>query len=164
MASEPVFATLSLGGNVGDVREAFRFALDRLALTEGVEVVATSSVYRTAPWGKTDQPAFLNMAALLRVSLSPRALLNLCLDIEQQRGRERAEKWGPRTLDLDVLTYGEQVIAEEGLIIPHPHVHERAFVLVPLVEIVPDTLIHAKSAEAWLAALDASDVEKVAGL
>ena len=164
MASEPVFTTLSLGGNVGDVREAFRFALDRLALTEGVEVVATSSVYRTAPWGKTDQPAFLNMAALLRVSLSPRALLNLCLDIEQQRGRDRAEKWGPRTLDLDVLTYGEQVIAEEGLIIPHPHVHERAFVLVPLVEIVPDTLIHAKSAEAWLAALDASDVEKVAGL
>ena len=164
MASEPVFATLSLGGNVGDLREAFRFALDRLALTEGVEVVATSSVYRTAPWGKTDQPAFLNMAALLRVSLSPRALLNLCLDIEQQRGRDRAEKWGPRTLDLDVLTYGEQVIAEEGLIIPHPHVHERVFVLVPLVEIVPDTLIHAKSAEAWLAALDASDVEKLAGL
>ena len=72
MASEPVFATLSLGGNVGDVREAFRFALDRLALTEGVEVVATSSVYRTAPWGKTDQPAFLNMATLLRVSSSPR--------------------------------------------------------------------------------------------
>ncbi len=164
MALEPVFATLSLGGNVGDVRESFRFALAALAGTEGVEVVATSSVYCTAPWGKTDQPAFLNMAVLLRVTLSPRALLDLCLDIEHQRGRDRAEKWGPRTLDLDVLTYGEEEIAQEGLTIPHPHLHERAFVLVPLAEITPDTLIKTKSAEAWLAALDASDVEKVEGL
>ena len=164
MALEPVFATLSLGGNMGDVRENFRFALATLANTQGVEVVATSSVYRTAPWGKTDQPAFLNMAVLLRVTLSPRDLLTLCLNIENQRGRDRAEKWGPRTLDLDVLTYGEQEIAEEGLTIPHPHLHERAFVLVPLAEVTPDTRIKTKSAEAWLAALDASDVEKVEGL
>ena len=164
MVLEPVFATLSLGGNMGDVRENFRFALATLANTQGVEVVATSSVYRTAPWGKTDQPAFLNMAVLLRVTLSPRDLLTLCLNIENQRGRDRAEKWGPRTLDLDVLTYGEQEIAEEGLTIPHPHLHERAFVLVPLAEVTPDTRIKTKSAEAWLAALDASDVEKVEGL
>jgi len=164
VALEPVFATLSLGGNMGDVRENFRFALATLANTQGVEVVATSSVYRTAPWGKTDQPAFLNMAVLLRVTLSPRDLLTLCLNIENQRGRDRAEKWGPRTLDLDVLTYGEQEIAEEGLTIPHPHLHERAFVLVPLAEVTPDTRIKTKSAEAWLAALDASDVEKVEGL
>ena len=164
MALEPVFATLSLGGNVGDVRESFRFALASLAHADGVEVVATSSVYRTAPWGKTDQPAFLNMAVLLRVTLSPRALLNLCLDIESQRGRNRAEKWGPRSLDLDVLTYGDAQIEQEGLTIPHPHLHERAFVLVPLAEITPDTLVKTKSAEAWLAALDASDVEKVEGL
>jgi 2-amino-4-hydroxy-6-hydroxymethyldihydropteridine diphosphokinase len=150
-----------LGGNVGDVRAGFRFALDALACAEGVEVVATSSLYRTAPWGKTDQPAFLNMVALLRVSVTPRALLNLCLDIERQQGRDRAEKWGPRVLDLDVLTYGDEVIAEEGLVIPHPHLHERTFVLVPLVEMAPDTVVKGKSAEAWLAALDASDVEKV---
>src|SRR4051794_34787709 len=100
-------AAISLGGNLGDVRAAFRSALARFNSEPGIEILAQSSVYRTAPWGVTDQPAFLNMVVLLRVSISARALLDLCLDIERAQGRVRDQRWGPRTLDLDVLTYGD---------------------------------------------------------
>jgi 2-amino-4-hydroxy-6-hydroxymethyldihydropteridine diphosphokinase len=161
---EGAFAALSLGGNLGDMRASFRAALSALSQTSGVAVVATSSVYSTAPWGKTDQPDFLNMVALLHVRITPRALLDLCLAIEKDNGRDRGDKWGPRTLDLDVLTYGDESVAEEGLTIPHPHLHERAFVLVPLVEVAPDTQIKGVSVEQWLAKLDAQDVRKVEGL
>ena len=164
MEPEGAFASLSLGGNLGDVRASFRAALSALSQTSGVAVVATSSVYRTAPWGKTDQPDFLNMVALLRVTIPPRALLDLCLAIEKDNGRDRGDNWGPRTLDLDVLTYGDERIAEEGLTIPHPHMHERAFVLVPLVEVAPDTQVKGQSVEQWLAKIDAQDVHKVEGL
>ncbi len=157
---EPIFAALSLGGNLGDVRAAFRFALERLALAPGVAVVATSSLYRTAPWGKLDQPDFLNMAALLRVTISPRALLDLCLSLERDHGRARLEHWGPRTLDIDVLTYGDQVIEEPGLSIPHPRLHERAFVLTPLAEIAPDTLVRGVRAAEWCARVEGQGVEK----
>ena len=161
---EPIFAALSLGGNLGDVRAAFRNALARLAMADGVAVVATSSVYRTAPWGKLDQPDFLNMAALLRVSISPRALLDLCLAIEREQGRERLEHWGPRTLDMDVLTYGDDEVQEPGLAIPHPRLTERAFVLTPLAEIAPDTLVGGVRVAEWCERVDASGVERVAGL
>jgi len=157
---EPIFAALSLGGNMGDVRAAFRFALERLALAEGVAVVATSSVYRTAPWGKLDQPDFLNMATLLRVTISPRALLDLCLSIERDHGRARLEHWGPRTLDIDVLTYGDQVVEEPGLSIPHPRLQDRAFVLTPLAEIAPDTLVRGVRVEELCAGMAGQGVEK----
>ena len=157
---EPIFAALSLGGNLGDVRAAFRFALERLALTPGVAVVATSSVYRTAPWGKLDQPDFLNMATLLRVTISPRALLDLCLSIERDHGRTRLEHWGPRTLDMDVLTYGDLVVEEPGLTIPHPRLQDRAFVLTPLAEIAPDTLVRGVRVEELCGLIDAQGVEK----
>ena len=157
---EPVFAALSLGGNLGDVRAAFRFALEKLALAPGVAVVATSSVYRTAPWGKLDQPDFLNMATLLRVTISPRALLDLCLSIEREHGRARLEHWGPRTLDIDVLTYGDQVLDEPGLTIPHPRLQDRAFVLTPLAEIAPDTLVRGVRVEELCGLIDAQGVEK----
>ena len=161
---EPIFAALSLGGNLGDVRAAFRYALERLAMAEGVAVVATSSIYRTAPWGKLDQPDFLNMAALLRVTMSPRALLDLCLAIEREQGRARLEHWGPRTLDIDVLTYGDLVVEEPGLAIPHPRLHERAFVLTPLAEIAPDTLVRGVRVEELCGRLDAGGVEKTGHL
>ena len=157
---EPVFAALSLGGNLGDVRAAFRFALEKLALAPGVAVVATSSVYRTAPWGKLDQPDFLNMATLLRVTISPRALLDLCLSIEREHGRARLEHWGPRTLDIDVLTYGDQVVDEPGLTIPHPRLQDRAFVLTPLAEIAPETLVRGVRVEELCGLVDAQGVEK----
>ena len=161
---EPIFAALSLGGNMGDVRAAFRFALEKLALAEGVAVVATSSIYRTAPWGKTDQPDFLNMAALLRTQLAPRVLLDLCLSIERDHGRLRNELWGPRTLDIDVLTYGDAQISEPGLSIPHPRLHERVFALAPLAEIAPDTLVAGERAEILLGRLDARGVTRTEGL
>lgn len=149
---------------MGDVRAAFRFALERLALAQGVAVVATSSVYRTAPWGKLDQPDFLNMATLLRVTISPRALLDLCLSIEREQGRARLEHWGPRTLDMDVLTYGDAVVDEPGLAIPHPRLHERAFVLIPLAEIAPDTLVRGVRVADLCAGIEGQGVERVAGL
>jgi len=142
VATEPArVATLSLGGNEGDVMKAFRLALDSLAATPGVEVVARSRVWRTPPWGKTDQPDFLNMAAALRTRLSARALLERCQDIEREGGRQRHERWGPRTLDIDIITFGDAAINEPELVVPHPRAAERAFVLAPLAEIAPDARI-----------------------
>lgn len=142
MATETArVATLSLGGNEGDVMKAFRLALDSLAATPGVEVIARSRVWRTPPWGKTDQPDFLNMAAALRTRLSARALLERCQDIEREGGRQRHERWGPRTLDIDIITFGDAAINEPELVVPHPRAAERAFVLAPLAEIAPDARI-----------------------
>ena len=157
---EPVVAAISLGGNLGDVRAAFRFALEKLALAPGVAVVATSSIYRTAPWGKLDQPDFLNMAALLRVTIAPRELLDLCLSIEREHGRARLEHWGPRTLDIDVLTYGDLVVDEPGLTIPHPRLQDRAFVLAPLAEIAPDMLVRGVRVAELCAGVVGQGVEK----
>jgi 2-amino-4-hydroxy-6-hydroxymethyldihydropteridine diphosphokinase len=155
VATEPFeVATLSLGGNEGDVRAAFRFALRRLAATPGVEIVARSGVWRTPPWGKTDQADFLNMAATLRTRLSARGLLELCQDIEREGGRQRRERWGPRTLDIDIITFGEARIDEPDLVVPHPRAAERAFVLAPLAEIAPDARIGGARVADLLARLD----------
>jgi 2-amino-4-hydroxy-6-hydroxymethyldihydropteridine diphosphokinase len=101
---------------------------------------AQSRMYRTPPWGNTEQPPFINAVVELQTRLTPRVLLDQLLDIEIRFGRDRAEgeKWGPRELDLDLLLYGEEQLDEPGMHVPHPHLHERAFVLVPLAEIAPD--------------------------
>ena len=109
-AEAGVVAALGLGGNVGDVAGAFVEALAGLGSAQGVNLAALSSVYRTPPWGKLDQPDFLNMAAVLETNLPARALLALCLDVERGLGRERIERWGPRLIDIDILTYGEATI------------------------------------------------------
>ncbi len=137
MSAAAVEATLGLGGNLGDVTDAFAGALKRLSQADGVKLLRLSSVYRTPPWGVTDQPDFLNMAALVSTRLTPRALLELCLTLERDAGRERIQRWGPRTLDIDVLTYGDITMAEPDLTIPHPRIAERAFVLIPLAEVAP---------------------------
>lgn len=155
----PVRAALALGGNVGDVAGAFVKALGAFEDDPRCVVTATSSVYRTPPWGKTDQPVFLNMAVFVETFLSARELLHLCLSIEKRQGRERHELWGPRTLDIDVLTYGEARVEEEGLTLPHPRIIERAFVLVPLAEIAPDLRIGGLTAKEWLAQVDTSGIE-----
>lgn len=132
-------AAVGLGGNLGDaastVREALR-ALDDLPATH---LLRASPLYRTAAWGNTDQPDFVNAAALLETRLDARALLDELLGIERQFGREReaAVQWGPRILDLDLLLYGDAVIDEPGLRVPHPYLHERAFALVPLAQVGP---------------------------
>lgn len=153
-----VEASLGLGGNLGDPVATFAVALARLRTHAGVELKTTSSVWRTAPWGKLDQPEFRNMAVLIETSLSAEDLLALCLDIERQSGRERRERWGPRTLDIDILTYGSETIDRPGLQVPHPRIAERAFVLAPLVEIAPGIVIGKRSVADLLAAIASQDV------
>ena len=156
-----VRAFLALGGNVGDVEKAFRTSLDALRATAQVNVIKESAIYRTPPWGKTDQPDFLNMATEIETTLSPHALLDLCLEIERASGRVREERWGPRTIDLDIIAYENQVIADERLTLPHPHAHERAFVLAPLNDIAPDLMISGKSVRDWLKSVDASALKRI---
>jgi 2-amino-4-hydroxy-6-hydroxymethyldihydropteridine diphosphokinase len=145
-------AALGFGGNLGDPVAAFAEALRALDAHPDIAVLTLSSVWRTAPWGKLDQPEFLNMAALVETGLSPRALLAFCLDIERQAGRERRERWGPRTLDIDILSYGDEAIDEPGLQLPHPRIAERAFVLAPLAEIAPELVVGERTAmELWTA-------------
>ncbi len=131
-------AVIGLGGNVGDVAAAFRAALGALDRTDGVRVIAVSSLYRTAPVGGVEQGDFLNAAALLATSLDPSALLARLLAVEADHGRVRDEHWGPRTLDLDLLWFGGLALAAPGLIVPHPRLHERRFALQPLVELLPE--------------------------
>lgn len=153
-----VAAALALGGNLGDVAAAFIAALDFIAADPLCRVTACSSVYRTPPWGKTDQPNFMNMAVLLSTVHPAHDLLALCLSIETLLGRERHEIWGPRTLDIDLLTYGDMRIDEPDLILPHPRIAERAFVLVPLAEIAPGLRIGGATVAELLARVDASGI------
>ena len=128
-------AYVSLGANLGNpaetVTQAF-VALDRIGT-----VSKRSQLYRTRPWGRTDQPEFVNAAALLETDRTPRELLRELQSIETAFGRKPRERWGPREIDLDILTYDDDVIDEPGLHIPHPNMRERAFVLIPLAEIDP---------------------------
>ncbi len=126
-------------------------------------VVAVSSLYRTPPWGKTDQPDFLNAAAELKTQRSPRGLLELCLDVERRLKRVRQERWGPRLIDMDILVFGDRVIDEPGLVVPHPRMLERAFVLVPLAEIDPDLRLGGIPVTDRLAAIEAAGIEKLPG-
>ncbi len=148
-----VEAALGLGGNLGDPVAAFATVLKRLQRHPGISAVQPSSVYRTAPWGKLDQPEFLNMAVVVETSLPARALLDLCLNLEREGGRERRERWGPRTIDLDILNYGGETIDEPGLQVPHPRIAERAFVLAPLAEIAPELRIDGRSVAVLLDAV-----------
>lgn len=156
-----VRAFLGLGGNLGDPMQSMGAALRGVDADAATAIVAVSSVYRTPPWGKTDQPDFLNCAAEVATSLSPRELLQLCLSTEQMLKRVRLERWGPRIVDLDVLVYGDEAISEPGLAIPHPRMLERAFVMVPLAEIAPDLLLSGSTAAEHAAALDSAGITKL---
>ena len=138
-------AALSLGGNIGDARSTIASAL-RLLETAGVHVIARSSDYRTSPWGKTDQPDFTNVSAVVETTLPPVELLATCLEVERQLGRVRHERWGPRVIDIDLIAYDHVHMDTPELTLPHRHAHERGFVLIPLAEIAPDLLIGSKTA------------------
>lgn len=155
-----VEAALGFGGNLGDPVAAFAAALTRLTLHPDTALVRLSSVYRTAPWGNLDQPEFLNMAALIETSLPARDLLALCLSLEREGGRERRERWGPRTLDIDILSYGSETLDEPGLQIPHPRIAERAFVLAPLAEIAPGLVIGGRTTAALLDAVSDETIRR----
>jgi 2-amino-4-hydroxy-6-hydroxymethyldihydropteridine diphosphokinase len=132
-------AYVGLGANLGDREATIRRALELLAADPGIEVVAVSTLRETEPVGYTDQPPFLNGAAALETDLSPRALLHRLLAVEQELGRVRGlgPRFGPRTIDLDLLLYGAEVVDEPGLTVPHPRLAERSFALEPLYELDP---------------------------
>lgn len=154
-------AYLGLGGNLGDPQAAMAAALRILDAQADIAVVGVSSLYRTPPWGVTAQPDFLNAVAEVETTLSPRQLLDSCLDAERQLKRVRDERWGPRAIDLDILTFGDGHIDEEGLSVPHPRIGERAFVLVPLLEIAPDLTIDGLPLTDMLHTLDASGINRL---
>ena len=130
-------AFISIGSNIGDRLDHLKGAIRALHSHEGISVLSVSSIYETAPVGYTEQADFLNLAIGLETELGAHELLAVCQEIEQELGRVRDIRWGPRTVDLDILLYNNEVIEAEGLEVPHPRMHERAFVLVPLLEIAP---------------------------
>lgn len=153
---------VGFGSNLGDKVENCRRAVELLGASEGVEVLKVSSLWRTEPWGFHDQDWFLNGVLELETTLGPRELLGLLKAVEVRLGRTPTFRWGPRVIDLDLLLYGQEVIREDGLEIPHPHLHERAFVLVPLAEIAPDAhhpLLRRTAREMLEALGDPSGVE-----
>lgn len=154
-----VTAFLGLGGNVGDPVAAMAEALRRLDAHPDCSVLAVSRLYRTPPWGKTDQDWFFNSAAAIETALSPHALLDLCLDTERSMKRIRAERWGPRTLDMDILAYDNLTVSDDRLTLPHPRMRDRAFVLMPLADIAPDLVVEGRGVTAWLADADGAGIE-----
>ena len=133
-----VQAYLGLGSNIGDRKQLLLTAIDLIGNIKGIKVTKQSSIYETAPIGYTDQPNFLNLCLEIETELSPQQLLKHCLDIEQQLHRVREIRWGPRTLDIDILLYSDNIIETDNLSVPHPRMQERAFVLIPLNDIASD--------------------------
>jgi 2-amino-4-hydroxy-6-hydroxymethyldihydropteridine diphosphokinase len=143
---------IGIGANLDDPVARVRAAIDALATLPDSQLAAASSLYASAPIGYADQPDFVNAAVALDTALGPRALLRELQAIESRFGRTRTFPNAPRTVDLDILLYGERVIDEPGLEIPHPRLHERAFALAPVVELDPDCVIPGRGrAAAWLA-------------
>lgn len=151
-------ATLGLGGNIGDPVAAMALALRRLDARADCRVTAVSRLYRTPPWGKIDQADFYNACAAIETTLSPLRLLEACLEIERDMKRIRTERWGPRTIDIDVLTFDGLEIAEDALTVPHPRMTERAFVLMPLADIAGDLKVKGRAVSDWLAATGAEGI------
>jgi 2-amino-4-hydroxy-6-hydroxymethyldihydropteridine diphosphokinase len=151
-------AVIGLGSNIGDKVAHIHAAISILTADGQIRVLKSSALYRTAPWGYTDQDWFVNACILIETEVSARELLERCLGTEQMLGRVRETRWGPRLIDLDILIYNEETIVEPGLTIPHPEIANRAFVLVPLAEIAPDMRVGDRSASAWLAGMDTRDI------
>jgi 2-amino-4-hydroxy-6-hydroxymethyldihydropteridine diphosphokinase len=154
-------AYLGLGSNLGDKRAMLNSALSRLNAALGVRVTGRSGFYQTPPWGDTNQDRFLNAAAIVETTLSPHNLLQACLEIERQLGRVRDRKWGPRSIDIDVLAYEGATVSDDALKLPHPFMLERAFVLKPLAEIAPDLIIGETRITDALARLDQAGIERL---
>ena len=149
-------AFVGLGANLGERETALHRALELVAAEPGIEVVAVSSFRETEPVGYADQPAFLNAAVAIETELSPRNLLERLLAVERRLGRTRGgPRYGPRTIDLDLLVYGDERVEERGLTVPHPRLHERRFALEPLAELEPELVVPGRGGVSdLLAALD----------
>jgi 2-amino-4-hydroxy-6-hydroxymethyldihydropteridine diphosphokinase len=156
-------AFIALGGNVGDVRSTFDQAIAMLCDGRAVQLKARSHDYRTPPWGVTDQPQYFNAVIAVVTSLPPHDLLARAKETELALGRDRAHerRWGPRSIDIDLLAYDDVAISDAELILPHPHLFERGFVLVPLAEIAPDREIGGVVVRDALARVDQTGIEKL---
>ncbi len=154
---------IALGGNVGDVRATFEKAIANICGMAQAALVVRSSDYATPPWGEEDQPPFINACIEIDTALDPHALLFTLHKVEQKFGRDRAKerRWGPRTLDLDMIAYDDMSIDKLELTLPHPRLFERAFVLVPLAEIAPDRLIRGRRIKDALADLSTEGIERL---
>lgn len=129
---------IAIGSNLGDREANCRSAIENLKCAPRVRVIKESAFYETEPWGKTEQPAFINAAVEIETDLAPKELLAFLKNIEEKVGRKARERWGPREIDLDIIFYGDRGIREEGLTIPHPEAHNRRFVIEPIAEMAPE--------------------------
>ena len=156
-------ALVGLGGNIEEVRATLDRAVAAFCDESDVRLVAQSSDYATPPWGVVDQPPFVNRCITIETKLTPRALLDRALAVERTLGRDRTRerRWGPRPVDIDLLAYDDVALAEPDLTLPHPRLFERAFVLVPLAEIVPDRVIAGVRVRDALARVDTRGIEKL---
>jgi 2-amino-4-hydroxy-6-hydroxymethyldihydropteridine diphosphokinase len=156
-------ALIALGGNVGDVRATFRKAIANICGMTQAALLARSSDYTTPPWGDVAQAPFINACVEIDTPLDPNALLFALQKIEAKFGRDRAKerRWGPRTLDLDLIAYDDVSMQKPELTLPHPRLFERAFVLVPLTEIAPDRVIAGRSVASALAELSTEGIERL---
>ena len=156
-------ALLALGGNLGDVRTTLARAIAMLCERTDIRLLARSSDYLTPPWGVEDQPPFVNLCIAVDTTLAPHALLARAQAVERAFGRDRAheQRWGPRTLDIDILAYDDLVLNDPDLTLPHPRLNERAFVLVPLAEIAPTRIIAGGRVDEALARLDNTGIKKL---
>ncbi|MEO4040964.1 2-amino-4-hydroxy-6-hydroxymethyldihydropteridine diphosphokinase [Hoeflea sp. CAU 1731] len=152
-------ATLGLGGNVGDPRRSMAEALKTLDADPSIEVEAVSRLYRTPPWGPVAQDWFLNSCAVVRTTIEPLQLLEKCKDIEQALKRQRIVRWGPRTIDIDILTFDDLSLENERLTIPHPRMQDRGFVLLPLSEIAGDVQVRGRTVSDWSQKCDKEGIE-----
>lgn len=156
-------ALIALGGNLGHARATLDRAVSLFCDGSQVRLIARSSDYRTPPWGVEDQPAFINLCLLVATDLGPRALLDRAHKIERALGRDRSheQRWGPRAVDIDILAYDDLTVNEPDLVLPHPRLFERAFVLVPLAEIAPDWIVAGRRIQDAPANVDARGIERL---
>ena len=163
MAEVSAEALIALGGNVGDVRSTFDRAVAMLCDGAAVRLLARSSDYRTPPWGVTDQPPFINAVIAVATTLPPYDLFARALTVERALGRDRnnERRWGPRTIDVDLLAYDDLTLNDADLTLPHPRLFQRAFVLVPLAEIAPERTIAGIRVRDALARVDTGGIEKL---
>jgi 2-amino-4-hydroxy-6-hydroxymethyldihydropteridine diphosphokinase len=159
-------AIVALGGNVGDVRATFKAAIVDICALAQAKLLARSSDYATPPWGEEQQPPFVNACIEIETALAPDALLAALQAVERKFGRDRSKerRWGPRTLDLDLIAYDDLTLQTQALTLPHPRLFERAFVLVPLAEIAPQRKIGGRSVKAALADVSSAGIERLAAL
>ncbi len=161
--AETFNAYLSLGANLGNREETLREAVRRLAKNEDMKILAVSSLYETEPWGKTEQPRFLNLAVSLQTRLSPESLLAAVQAVETELGRVRHEHWGPRIIDIDILHIEGVERNTSELTLPHPYMTERAFVLIPLEEIASKLVVKGRTVAEWRNAAGDEGIKRAAG-